>query len=140
MAGNIAGAIFGAIEGLGKGISNSANTARGIGSGEKQVSGENITNANGGENAATGSFRGYTEGKSDMAGITGGEKNNTNNQFGNNYEGKGEGEGNSSTGGIDIGEILKGITGKGGTSAGVSVCDSRLKKTKLLTKLNYRVK
>lgn len=146
MAGNIAGAIFGAIEGLGKGISNSANTARGIGSGEKQVTGENITNANGGENAATGSFRGYTEGKSDMAGITGGEKNNTNNQFGNNYEGKGkgEGEGKSSTGGIGIGGILKGITGKGGTSAGVSagtsVCDSRLKKSKRLTKLNYRVK
>ena len=138
MAGNIAGAIFGAIEGLGKGISNSANTARGIGSGEKQVSGENISNANGGENAATGSLRGFTGGKSDMAGITGGEKNNTNNQFGNNYEG--EGEGNSSTGGIDIGGILKGITGKGGTSAGVPVCDSRLKKTKLLTKLNYRVK
>ena len=137
MAGNIAGAIFGAIEGIGKGISNSANTARGIGSGEKQVSGENISNANGGENAATGSLRGFTGGKSDMA-ITGGEKNNTNNQFGNNYEGKGEG--NSSTGGIDIGGILKGITGKGGTSAGVSVCDSRLKKTKLLTKLNYRVK
>lgn len=143
MAGNIAGAIFGAIEGLGKGISNSANTARGIGSGEKQVSGENISNANGGENAATGSLRGFTGGKSDMAGITGGEKNNTNNQFGNNYEGKGEG--NSSTGGIDIGGILKGITGKGGTSAGgtsagVSVCDSRLKKAKRLTKLNYRVK
>lgn len=138
MAGNIAGAIFGAIEGIGKGISNSANTARGIGSGEKQVSGENISNANGGENAATGSLRGFTGGKSDMAGITGGEKNNTNNQFGNNYEGKGEG--NSSTGAIDIGGILKGITGKGGTSAGVSVCDSRLKKTNLLTKLNYRVK
>ena len=44
-----------------------------------------------------------------MAGITGGEKNNTNNQFGNNYEGKGEEK--SSTGGIDIGGIIKGING-----------------------------
>lgn len=86
MAGNIAGAIFGALEGLGKGISNSANTAKETGSGEKAVGGETTTNANGGENAATGGLRGYTEGLSDTAGITGNEKNNSNNLYGNGGE------------------------------------------------------
>lgn len=93
MAGNIAGAVLGGIGGMFKGRANSDLSARKVSTGEEGVD-ISADEADGGENAMTGAVRGYTEGLSDTVGLTGQEKENKNNAFG-------EGETESSQSKID---------------------------------------